>query len=52
MPLEHEILSEAMSSAGSVVSGHVGRDLAHTDDTAWVADLSYVHFGILTPLST
>lgn len=45
------ILNEAMSSVGSAVSGHVDRDLAHADHMVWVADLPYVHFGNLTPLS-
>lgn len=43
--------SVAMSCIGSIISGHVD-SLAHTDCMAWVADLPYVHFGILTPLGT
>lgn len=41
-----------MSSVGSFLSGRVDQDLARTDHMAWAADLPYVHFGILTPLST
>lgn len=41
-----------MSGVGSIVSGHVDRDLAHTEHMVSVADLRCVHFGNLTPLRT